>query len=348
MYFDSEDVYRRAQYMGNMANGRDSSLSLETSTLQENAVYPTNSLIKKLSYNLKKSAFTCLGSFDELKSFCLEHLEMDSPTCSITQNEQRKSIKAKSLTLNYYKTGTLQLQGNNDQHKAKDKLRAAMDVGQTNCDLNDESGDVVSDLHVIVNDDKAQLDTPVLSETSSNETDHFIKPMSSHSLNVNILSLVNDLRTAVTKLWSCVQSTQNANNSKTLQELDAVKNENHTLQQELQAARVHYTELQKELKAIREERDSLKLALQIVSKDLYHNSFVMQPDNIRVDTEYQDAQDFVLVGKKKKTGDELNQSSTETNADRRHSHSRSPTGQYSWSFVFLNLYKRSSKLPITA
>ena len=239
MSFDSEDVYRRAQYMGNMANGRDSSLSLETSTLQENAVYPTNSLIKKLSYNLKKSAFTCLGSFDELKSFCLEHLEMDSTTCSITQNEQRKSIKAKSLILNYYKTGTLQLQGNNDQHKAKDKLRAAMDVGQTNCDLNDESGDVASDLHVIVNDDKAQLDTPVLSETSSNETDHFIKPMSSHSLNVNILSLVNDLRTEVTKLWSCVQSTQNANNSKTLQEPDAVKNENHTLQQELHAARVH-------------------------------------------------------------------------------------------------------------
>ena len=99
---------------------------------------------------------------------------------------------------------------------------------------------------------------------------------------------------------SCVQSTQNANNSKTLQELDAVKNENHTLQQELQAARVHYTELQKELKAIREERDSLKLALQIVSKDLYHKSFVMQTDNIRVDTEYQDAQDFVLVGKKKR------------------------------------------------
>ena len=77
-----------------------------------------------------------------------------------------------------------------------------MDVGQTTCDLNDESGDVVSDLHVIVNDDKSQLDTSVLSETSSNETDHFIKPMSSHSLNVNILSLVNDLRTEVTKLWS--------------------------------------------------------------------------------------------------------------------------------------------------
>lgn len=95
-----------------------------------------------------------------------------------------------------------------------------------------------------------------------------------------------------------MQSTQYANNSKTLQELDAVKNENHTLQQELQAARVHYTELQKELKAIREERDSLKLALQIVSKYLYHNSFAMQPDNSRVDTEYQDTQDFCFGGKK--------------------------------------------------
>ena len=97
-----------------------------------------------------------------------------------------------------------------------------------------------------------------------------------------------------------MQSTQNANNSKTLQELDAVKNENHTLQQELQAARVHYTELQKELKAIREERDSLKLVLQLVSKDLYHNSFAMQTDNSHVDTEYQDAQDFVLVRKRRR------------------------------------------------
>ena len=60
-----------------------------------------------------------------------------------------------------------------------------------------------------------------------------------------------------------------------------------------------YGSLQKELKAIREEKDSLKLALQIVSKDLYQNSaFVMQPDNIHVDTdEYQDIQDSGLVGK---------------------------------------------------
>ena len=104
-------------------------------------VYPTNSLMKKLSYNSKKSTFTWQGSFDELKIFYFKHLEMDSTTCSITQNKQTKSIKAKSLTVNYNKTGTLQLRGNNAQ-SAKDKLRAAMDSGQTNCDLNDESGDV--------------------------------------------------------------------------------------------------------------------------------------------------------------------------------------------------------------
>ena len=202
--------------------------------------------------------------------------------------------------MNYYKTGTLQLQENNVQ-SAKKKLRAAMDGGQTNCDLNDESGDVVSDRHVAVDDDKSQVDTPELSETSSNETDHFIKHISPWR---KYSSLINDLRTEVTKLWRCVQSTQNANNSKTLQELDAVKNENHTLQQALQAARVHHTGVQKELKAIREERDPLKLALQIVFKGFYHNSFAMQPDNSRVDGEYQDAQDFVLVGKKKKTGDQ--------------------------------------------
>ena len=45
----------------------------------------------------------------------------------------------------------------------------------------------------------------------------------------------------------------------------------------------------------------------------------MQPDNIRANTEYQDTQDFVLVGRKWKTGHQQNQSSTETNTDRRHS-----------------------------
>ena len=54
----------------------------------------------------------------------------------------------------------------------------------------------------------------------------------------------------------------------------------------------------KNLKLFEKKKISLKQALQIVSKDLYHNSFVMQPDNIRVDTEYQDAQHFVLVGTK--------------------------------------------------
>ena len=35
-----------------------------------------------------------------VEKLCFEHLEMDSTTCSITQNEQRKSIEAKSLTVN--------------------------------------------------------------------------------------------------------------------------------------------------------------------------------------------------------------------------------------------------------
>ena len=115
---------------------------------------------------------------------------------------------------------------------AKDKLGSTMDAGQTNCDLNDENGDVVSNYSVIVKDDKSKVDTRKLSETSNNEMDHSIKPITSYSLDVNNLSQINDLRTEVTKLWSCVHSTQNANNSQTLQELDTVKTENHTLQQE--------------------------------------------------------------------------------------------------------------------
>ena len=103
---------------------------------------------------------------------------MDSTTCSITQNEQRKPIKAKSVTVSYFKTGTLQLQETNAAQSAKDKLRAALDGGQTNCDLDDESLDVVSDRHVVVDNDKPQADTSEFSESSNNETDHFVKPIS--------------------------------------------------------------------------------------------------------------------------------------------------------------------------
>jgi len=134
----------------------------------------TDYLIKKVTYNSKKSTFTRRGSFDELKISCFEHLEMDSTTCSITQNEQGKSIKAKSVTVSYFKTGTLQPQGNNAAQSAKDKLRAALDGGQTNCDLDDESLDVVSNRHVVVDHDKPQADTSEFSASSSNETDHFI------------------------------------------------------------------------------------------------------------------------------------------------------------------------------
>ena len=53
------------------------------------------------------------------------------------------------------------------------------------------------------------------------------------------MALQTTSRQTRAKQTSWVQSTQNANTSKTLQELDAVRNENHTLQQELQVARVH-------------------------------------------------------------------------------------------------------------
>lgn len=36
-----------------------------------------------------------------------------------------------------------------------------MDGGKTNCDLNDESENVVSDRHVVVDDDKSQVDTDI-------------------------------------------------------------------------------------------------------------------------------------------------------------------------------------------
>lgn len=70
-----------------------------------------------------------------------------------------------------------------------------------------------------------------------------------------------------------------------LARLAATKKDNQALQHELHATTVRCLEPQKELIATREERDSLKLSLQIVSKESYKNPSVTQPHNNRVDTE---------------------------------------------------------------
>ena len=106
-----------------MADGRDTSLSLKSSTEQVESSDPEQSLTKKLNSNDKKSRFSWTGSFEELINFCCKHLNIEPSTCAITRNEQRKTIETKSLIVNFYKTGTLQIQGS-DCQRAKDELRS--------------------------------------------------------------------------------------------------------------------------------------------------------------------------------------------------------------------------------
>ena len=84
-------------------------------------------LIKYLNYNHPKSVFTWSGSFDDLKSFCSEHLEVNLTTCSINHNERSKSIKSNSLTVVLFNTGTLQLQGSSTK-TVKDKLNSILNL----------------------------------------------------------------------------------------------------------------------------------------------------------------------------------------------------------------------------
>ena len=254
----------------------------------------TDYLIKKLRYNSKKSTFTWRGSFDELKIFCFEHLEMDSTTCSITQNEQRKSIKAKSLTVSYFKTGTLQLQGNNAQ-SAKDKLRAALDGGQTNCDLDDESLDVASECHVVVENDKPQADTSEFSESFSNETDDFIKPISliqDQELYSFIETKVREVcRREVEKLKS------EASSSYANETISLLQKENDTLKQRLQELESRHANMKLEATTLIDENKSLMTAIRLLNNEL---QTVLKADDVNSSQPNErDEKEWQVAGAKK-------------------------------------------------
>ena len=254
----------------------------------------TDYLIKKLRYNSKKSTFTWRGSFDELKIFCFEHLEMDSTTCSITQNEQRKSIKAKSLTVSYFKTGTLQLQGNNAQ-SAKDKLRAALDGGQTNCDLDDESLDVASERHVVVENDKPQADTSEFSESFSNETDDFIKPISliqDQELYSFIETKVREVcRREVEKLKS------EASSSYANETISLLQKENDTLKQRLQELESRHANMKLEATTLIDENKSLMTAIRLLNNEL---QTVLKADDVNSSQPNErDEKEWQVAGAKK-------------------------------------------------
>ena len=254
----------------------------------------TDYLIKKLRYSSKKSTFTWRGSFDELKIFCFEHLEMDSTTCLITQNEQRKSIKAKSLTVSYFKTGTLQLQGNNAQ-SAKDKLRAALDGGQTNCDLDDESLDVASERHVVVENDKPQADTSEFSESFSNETDDFIKPISliqDQELYSFIETKVREVcRREVEKLKS------EASSSYANETISLLQKENDTLKQRLQELESRHANMKLEATTLIDENKSWMTAIRLLNNEL---QTVLKADDVNSSQPNErDEKEWQVAGAKK-------------------------------------------------
>jgi hypothetical protein len=62
----------------------------------------------------KKSIFKWTSSFEDLELFCKKYLKIESYTTS--HGERFHSLKAKpNITINLYKIGTLQLQGNLSQ-----------------------------------------------------------------------------------------------------------------------------------------------------------------------------------------------------------------------------------------
>ena len=97
-----------------MADGRVSlsstNFSEENDDNNDSLASPSLSDTRHLKIN--KSKFSWSGSFEELINLAEKHLDVNRETTKLLENENKKSIKADHLILNWYEsTETLQLQG---------------------------------------------------------------------------------------------------------------------------------------------------------------------------------------------------------------------------------------------
>ena len=251
--------------------------------------------MEHLGYNSKKSLLLWSGSLEDLKTFIQSKLD-SSEEFSVTHDTERSiTLKTNLVTLTFYKnTKTLQIQGSNAQ-ELKSKLLSYLDPGLSvrieatieNPDANQISRHDQSSVILLpeVSSDSSsevELDSS-FSSTASNgsnvEDENYDgdvsgiakRPFSSNKI---LQSEVDSMKHELTKIWAYLHNVSVNNNNiqsgKTTLELEIT---HKALQDEIDS-------LKSKLKATEDERDSFKLALQLVAKDYSLISSMKSNQNI--------------------------------------------------------------------
>ena len=225
---------------------------------------PTKDKEESLSKYLSTSGskFVWLGSFQDLISFAVQHLDLNLENSKVSENDNRKAIKANHLILNFYEsTGTLQVQG--PQATTYKAILNDLTIGADERNLNSR--------HLVntnnMNDDQTETG-PASAEVSALV-----------DLSDNIVTSLEFSR-EIEKIWSEITSIRNrfgflekpreddVNNA---QLINTLRQKNQDLCQEICMLKERLLEETSKLKKISEERDSYRTALQIMSKELNTN-----------------------------------------------------------------------------
>ena len=186
-----------------------------------------------LEFDSKRNLFKWRGSFEALEEFCSKSLGLCDFVVSVS--DRSKALKSKSVTVTHFtNTGTLKVQGT-DSKKIIDQLASLLNV--TNDDL------------IILTSRHNENDNGDQQETVPWGTSH-------HSSESKQLA---DMKAEINKIWKAIRGPSSETN---------LARENADLRSEISELKETVEFLQKQVEVITDERNSLRVALQIVTRDL--------------------------------------------------------------------------------
>lgn len=208
-----------------------------------------------LTYDSKRNLLGWNSTFEELREFCNERLQLDS---TVSSNERFNSLKADGITMNHYiNTCTLQVQGPKAD-EVKDRLRSMIhsDVSEVTAKLvYNDAIEVTEARQDEVLDLNSSSTTQDCVHTRLKNTDCPCYPL--------IIELKEELSSIKNSLESQTQSQSSAGSiNERSKHITKLEDENYLLRSQLSSLKSQYDQ-------VVEERESLKLALQLISRDLF-------------------------------------------------------------------------------
>ena len=219
-----------------------------------------------LSYVSSKDQLKWQGTKESLLTFLSSRLQVDSSDIQVKDNGTCSVMKAKGMTFNFYiKAKTLQIQGKENANQLRaDLVNLACTENSNNSDTPelDEQDGVEASLPSEEEGDEDKNTMAYQPPTVNLDSSTFEGPYASY-FNTQIAKINDELKTIKSLLNFLTIPQTNVDTSESV--INKLRQENDSLRRELIAEKERNNGLV-------EERESLKLVVKLLSKDLYNKS----------------------------------------------------------------------------